>query len=74
MRVPDDVYRAARVRAARDGTSLSAMVARYLATIADDDDRFRRLEALQDDVVARIGAFRASDRVPRDQVHHRAVR
>lgn len=74
LRVPEDVYRAARIRAAREGTSISAMVAKYLSTITEDDAEYRRLEALQDAVVARIGTFRASDRLDRDAAHARAVR
>jgi hypothetical protein len=34
---------------------------------------FARLEALQDEVQAQIGQFRAEDRIGRDEVHDRAV-
>jgi hypothetical protein len=37
-------------------------------------DEFARLEALQREVQAEIGQFRATDRLGRDEVHDRAVR
>jgi hypothetical protein len=37
-------------------------------------DEFARLEALQREVQADIGQFRAADRLNRDEVHDRAVR
>ncbi len=37
--VPDDVYRAARIAAAEQGTSVSAVVARYLGELASGDAR-----------------------------------
>jgi hypothetical protein len=37
--VPDDVYRAARIAAAEQGTSVSAVVARYLGELASGDRR-----------------------------------
>jgi hypothetical protein len=37
-------------------------------------DEFARLEALQREVQAEIGQFRAADRVSRDEVHDRALR
>ena len=35
--VPDDVYRAARVRAAERGSSVSSLVADYLRSLSDRD-------------------------------------
>jgi plasmid stability protein len=72
--VPDEVYRQARIRAAEQGSSVSAIVAAYLRSLADDDAEFTRLEALQNRVMADIGAFRGGDRLPREQVHDRALR
>jgi plasmid stability protein len=71
--VPDDVYRRARIRAAERGSSVSAIVAEYLSSLADDDAEFARLEALQNRVIADIGAFRGDDRLTREQVHDRAL-
>ena len=71
--VPDDVYRNARVAAAQRDTSLSALVAAYLERLSGRMDEFARLEALQHEMQAEIGQFRAADRLGRDEVHDRAV-
>jgi plasmid stability protein len=72
--VPEDVYRAARVRAAEEGSSVSALVTHYLRSLEERESEFSRLEAQQDQVFAEIGQFRASDRLSRDDLHRRAVR
>lgn len=73
--VPEDVYRAARVRAAEEDSSVSALVAGYLRSLAErKNDEFARLEALQEEVLAEIDHFSASDRLSRDELHERAVR
>jgi predicted CopG family antitoxin len=72
--VADDVYRAARIRAAEDGTSVSALVARYLASLAGLDVEKKRLEEQQRQVQREIKRFRAGDRLGRDELHDRAVR
>ena len=72
--VPDHVYRNARVAAAQHDTSLSALVVAYLERLSRRMDEFARLEALQHEVQAEIGKFRAGDRLGRDEVHDRAVR
>jgi hypothetical protein len=72
--VPDDVYRSARVAAAQRDTSVSALVVAYLEQLSGRIDEFARLEALQREVQAGIGQFRASGRLSRDEVHDRAVR
>ncbi len=72
--VPDDVYRDARVRAAEQGSSVSALVAGYLRSLSESDAEFARLEAQQRAVQQRIARFRAGDRLDRDALHDRAVR
>jgi hypothetical protein len=72
--VPDHVYRNARVAAAQRDTSLSALVVAYLEQLSGRMDEFAGLEALQREVQAEIGRFRAGDRLGRDEVHDRAVR
>jgi plasmid stability protein len=72
--VPDDVYRSARIRAAEEGRSLSAIVAAYLRSLAENGGEFARLAAQQRTIQAQISGFRASDRLDRDEVHDRAVR
>jgi plasmid stability protein len=72
--VPDDVYRAARIRAAERGSSVSALVGDYLRSLSEDASTFARLESLQREVQAEIEHFSAADRLDRDEVHRRAVR
>ena len=72
--VPDEVYRNARVAAAQRDTSLSALVVAYLERVSGRMDEFAGLEALQREVQAEIGQFRATDRLSRDEAHDRAVR
>ena len=72
--VPDDVYRNARIAAAQRDTSVSALVVAYLEQLSGRMDEFTRLETLQREVQSGIGAFRAADRLGRDEVHDRAVR
>jgi plasmid stability protein len=72
--VPDDVYREARIRAAEQGSSVSALVGDFLRSLSERDAEFARLEAQQQAVQQRIVRFRASDRLSRDELHDRAVR
>ena len=72
--VPDDVYRAARIRAAEEGTSVSGLVSEYLRSVSGADSEFARLEAQQRRIQATIEHFRAADRLARDEVHERALR
>ena len=72
--VPDNVYRNARIAAAERDTSVSALVVAYLELLSGRMDEFGRLEALQREVQAEIGQFRAAGRLSRDEVHDRAVR
>ena len=72
--VPDEVYRYARIRAAEQGRSVSALVAEFLQGLSDHDGEFARLEALQRRVQAEVTRFRGRDRLDRDLVHDRALR
>jgi len=72
--VPDDVYRAARIRAAERGSSVSALVAEYLCSLSERETEFARLLDQQRAVVREIDRFSAEDRLGRDDVHSRAVR
>ena len=72
--VPDEVYRAARIRAAERGSSVSALVADYLRSLSERESEFTRLEAQQRRVQAKITRFSARDRLDRDEIHTRAVR
>ncbi len=75
--VPDDVYRAARIRAAEKGVSVSVLVvlvAEYLRSLSKHDAEFARLEDQQRRVQGQIERFSASDRLDREELHGRAVR
>jgi plasmid stability protein len=72
--VPEEVYRRARVRAAEQGRSVSALVAEFLRTLVEDNAEFARLEAMQKRVMAEIMNFDGSDRLSRDDLHDRALR
>lgn len=74
LSLPDDVYRRARIQAAERDTSVSALVRDYLCSLAGEEERFRRLESEQREVVAEIEAFSGADRIERDALHERAVR
>jgi plasmid stability protein len=74
LSVPDDVYRAARIRAAEQGSSVSALVAEYLRSLSERDVAFTRLEAQQRRVQAQITRFSARDRLDRSELHERAIR
>jgi len=72
--VPDDIYRAARIRAAEQGSSVSALVGEYLRSLSERDAEFERLEAQQRRVESQIDRFSARDRLDREELHGRAVR
>jgi plasmid stability protein len=72
--VPDDVYRRARVLAAEQGRSVSALVTEFLAGLAAREAEFARLEALQREVQESIDRFSGADRLTRTEVHSRALR
>ena len=74
--LPDDVYRGARIKAAEQDTSVSALVREYLWRLANDPGDAERRRQLQDEVIASITTFRAGDRLGRANVHtrRRAVR
>lgn len=71
LSVPDEVYRKARIAAARQDTSLSALVADILQEIASGRPRHTRRADAIDRAFAAIPAFRASDRLTREQVNDR---
>jgi plasmid stability protein len=72
--VPDDVYRDARVRAAEQGRSVSALVAEYLASLSDQGRELARLGEKRRRIIAEMTHFSAADRLDRDAVHERGVR
>jgi len=69
--LPDAVYRRARVRAAEQDTSVSALVRSFLMKLGEEESDFERRKRLQSEVLAGIRSFRAGDRLTRNQVHDR---
>jgi plasmid stability protein len=69
--VDDEVYRRARVRAAELDTSVSAVVRELLTRFASEDTEFDRRLRLQRETLESIRAFRASNRLSRDEAHDR---
>ena len=69
--LPADIYRRARIKAAEQDTSVSALVREFLWRLANDPGDVERRRQIQDDVIASITAFRAGDRLSRSDVHRR---
>lgn len=67
----DETHRRARVRAAELDTSVSAVVRRFLIEFAGGETDFERRKRLQDQTLSSIRAFRAGERLSREEVHRR---
>ncbi len=82
--VDDDTHRAARIRAAQLGTSVSALVQGYLRSLADGQLnepsvgtgvglRVRNLEEVIADFASRGVGLRSSDNLTRDEMYDEAI-
>jgi plasmid stability protein len=69
--LPDDLYRRARIRAAEQDTSVSALVREFLMNLGEEESDFEKRKRLQKDVLASVRSFRAGDRLTRNQVRDR---
>ena len=69
--VDDETYRRARMKAAEQDTSVSALVRRFLVDLAAGESQTERLKRQERELRARITKFRGSDRLARDEVHRR---
>jgi len=74
--VEDEVYRRARVKAAEQGSSVSALVKNFLVQLTSDgESEFQRLKREEQELRTslRVGGsrFRAADRLSRDELHER---
>lgn len=58
--------------AAERDTSLSALVKAYLTELGSQESEGERLKRQEREIRGRITAFRASDRLSRDEVHGRS--
>jgi len=79
LSVDDRVYHRARIYAAEQGSSVSAVVRDLLETVAAEETGFERLQRLEAEtmsetmsgVLARRAQFSGGDRLTRDEVHDR---
>ena len=73
--VKDEVYRQARITAARMGTTVSAMVARYLLTVTgNDEEKQRDIEdrnKLMEELLRRSAGFSLGTTPTRSEMHER---
>jgi hypothetical protein len=67
------IYHRARVAAAERGTSLSALVRVYLEGLGSSESEPERLKRAERELRAKIGEFRGSSRLTRDQLHERGT-
>ncbi len=68
--VDDETYRLARIVAAEQDTSVSAMVKAFLSDVATGGSKFERLKKQEATLRASIRSFRA-ERVSREELHRR---
>ncbi|OWJ57077.1 hypothetical protein [Inquilinus limosus] len=69
--VDDTIYRRARMKAADRHTSVSTLVRQFLNELAGDEGNRELLKREEAELRASIRSFRASDRLPRDNLHGR---
>lgn len=67
----DETYRRARMAAAERDTSISALVKKFLSELGSGESEAERLKREERALRESITAFRASDRLSRDDVHKR---
>ena len=67
----DEIYRVARIRAAEQDTSVSALVREFLIGLASNTGQAHALAQDERALRERIKAYRASDRLSRDELHSR---
>lgn len=72
--VPDEVYRAARIRAAEQGSSVSALVAEFLGSLSEREAELARLAAKRREIISQIKGFDPRRNLSRDELHDRAAR
>jgi hypothetical protein len=69
----DDTYRRARMAAAQQDTSVSALVRRFLTELGSDETEVERLKRDERALRERIVRFRGGDRLSRDDAHGRGA-
>jgi hypothetical protein len=69
--IDDESYHRARIRAAQQGTSVSALIERFLTEFASGESDRERLKREERELRSRVTHFRAGDRRSRHDVHGR---
>ncbi len=69
--IDDETYRRARMKAAEQDTSVSALVRRFLTELTAVESDIERLKREERELRARINSFTAGNRLSRDDVHER---
>ena len=69
----DESYRRARMAAARQGISVSALVKRFLVELGAGESEPERLKRQERELREHIKAFSASDNLPRDDLYRRDI-
>jgi hypothetical protein len=72
--IDDETYRKARVYAAANDTSISAIVKAYLAKLDVEGKDLQRLREEGRKLRAQIKSFNGADRLPREQIYDRTGR
>jgi plasmid stability protein len=67
--IDEETYLAARVRAAAQGSSISALVKQFLKDLTARDARFEALAQEEENIRARIEDFDAAARLPRGDLY-----
>ena len=67
----EEIYRRARIKAAQQDTSVSALVKGFLVELVSEELGFQGLEREERELRARIHAFTAGNRLSRDDAHER---
>lgn len=71
--IDDETYRRARMKAAEQDTSVSALVKRFLAELAQGESDAERLKREERALRERVGTFTAGNRLSREDVHERGA-
>lgn len=69
--VDDETYRTARIKAAEQDTSVSALVRNFLVALGKDQGEFERLAAEEKALRERVKQFSGTDRLSREQLYKR---
>ena len=69
--VDEETHRLARIKAAEQDTSVSALVKQFLVALASDEGTAQRLAHEEQALRARIRDFSAANRLSRDDLHDR---